>query len=339
MLSRIGTLLSVIFVATIGTGTARAGNPRRDLRGEDTIDLVSRYATVMLVSDRVLYDPGEDIPIRFRVTNSGYRTLRIYPFSDDTTFQFLLTDQAGREVEPDANSSRKRYRERGRDNIDLDGSRVKEIILHPNDSFERLIYLNDLYRLEAGKEYSVSGYFFPDARHETFMKSANFIKLRMAKRKDELYYEGVVAKIPPVPATALTPEETIFLFLSSELNKKWDNYLKYIETEKFIASYGSYATRYAIASSAERPSVALDFKNFLISRRDEILRRFEITKTDYDRDAGGQLIDSGRSYVTVVADRETRGYTVRYEYQYALEISSENEGFWKIVSVRARLLQ
>jgi len=317
------------------------GAPRHDLRGNTTIDYFTRYATVTIELDRIFFDPGDDIPVHFKITNTGYRTLRIYPFSDNRSFQFLVVDKKGREVIPvELPDTERRIRETGVQVVSFEGEPVKEIILHPEESFERLIYLNDTYSLKAGEEYRISGYFYPDARHEFFVRSNNLARVRIGKKRETIYFTDRSQYHHLTGGRSeLTPEETIYLFLSAELNHKWENYLKYIETDKFITSYDKYASRYAIASAMERPSILDDFKDYLTTRKDEMLKRFRVSQTDYDRDAAGQLVDNGRGYVTVVADRETRGYVVHYEYKYTLERSRSNDAFWKIVAVSARLIQ
>ena len=314
-------------------------DPVLDFRGEKSVNYFSRYTHISIEADKVQYEPGDDVPVRFRITNTGYQIVRIYPTSVlNKSFQFMVLDPQGREIEARILKSADLRNRRVPEVINYQGEQIKEIILHPDETYEKVIYLNDLYPLEAGKEYRVSGYFYPDIRHEYFVRSGNSIKVRVARdrQRDFLTEEHGFQASSDKPS--LTPEETVYLFLSAEIKKNWSNYLKYLHLNKYITSYDRYATRYAAASDMERSRIMKDFGDYLSGGRDETLKYFKIDGVSYDRSVNGKIISNGRAYVRVIAERDTRGFVERYEYTYSLEKYSDTDDFWKIVYVTARLL-
>ncbi|MBI3394563.1 MAG: hypothetical protein HY042_01890 [Spirochaetia bacterium] len=151
----------------------------RDARGDATVNVWSRYAEVALDFDRTMYRVGEDIPVRFRVSNTGTQVIRVYPSNDPArTFQFMVTDKTGREIPMQFDKPRFQKRENGdKTVVSLQGDRSKEIILHPGETFEKRVFLNDFYRLPPGSEYRITGYYYPDARQNMFVRSRNTARL------------------------------------------------------------------------------------------------------------------------------------------------------------------
>jgi len=314
--------------------------PALDFRGDHTVNYFSRYSDIVIQTDKVQYDAGEEIPVKFRITNTGYQVIRIYPSSEmNRSFQFMVLDARGREIESDAEHMKgsRRY-PNAKKVVSYEGESVKEIILHPEETYEKTIYLNDLFTLSPGQEFRVSGYFYPDVHQEFFVRSSNQIKVRIGRdrRSDFLNEDHSFQTNPENPS--LSPEETVYLFLSAELKKNWPNYLKYLELNKYITAYDRFATRFAEASEMERPVILKDFGDYLSGGRSEELKRFKIIQVKFDRALSGKILDHGRSYVIVHAERDTRGFIERYEYTYSLEKSLDRDGFWKIVHVTARLI-
>lgn len=306
---------------------------RRDVRGSYTADEISRYITVELVSDRIAFAPGEKIQVRYRIRNSGYRKLRFFPHEDASrTFQFQLEDTSGREISPSPV-----YQENDEPVRDLSGNAVREVILAPGETFEKTMDLLGHYRLEPGREYRVCAYFTPDPEQDLTVRSRGWLKVRLLNRAAiETAYDG--DENPAGAARGLTPEETVYLFLSAELKKNWQNYLKFLDLPRFVTSYDRFALRYASASDHGRPAVLNDFAAYLTTRATDTLKRFKIMRTDLARSAEGEMLDGGNARVTVLADREDQGFKVRYEYVYTLA-PGEDRGFWKIIHVQARVVR
>lgn len=320
---------------------ASARNLDRDPRGEETVNYWTRYGEVRLELDRTLYEPGQDAPVRISVRNRGYQVIRIYPATrPNQTFQFLLSDRQGREQPLRFNAASYAARERGEETpvVDLAGDAVKEIILHPGESFEKTLYLNDFFRLEPGAEYRLIAYFYPDSREQFFVRSANTVQLRLDRRR-----ENAVEQAESRPEDArmeLSPEETVYLFLSAEMRANWQNYLKYVDLRKYITSYDRFAARYVQAGERERAGILEEFARYLTTSPADRLRRFQIVSAAPERDADGALLPGGRAFVRATALREAGGFSARYEYAFTLERGRGAEsGFWKIVQVEARLLR
>ncbi len=312
-----------------------------DPRGERSINYWSRYGAVRLESERIRFHENEQIKIAVKVQNRGYQNIRIYPFSlYQKTFQLFVTDKQGREVPQQFNEDSYNNREKGDLIVHLQGEAKKEIILSPQESFEKILYVNDFYQLQADKEYRLWLYFHPDqSRNNFFVRSENMIRLHIVsnnqiQRRNEMYQQQTSQK-----NLGLSPEETLYLFLSAEVQKKWSNYIKYIDLKKFIHSYPHYASRYAQVQTAEKRSLVLeDFSQFLTQSPADQLIRFKITDSEPERNANGKIIVNGNRYfVTASGTREALGSIARYEYNYTLE--AQPYGFWKIIYVEAKLIR
>ncbi|MCB1317644.1 MAG: hypothetical protein KDK27_16885 [Leptospiraceae bacterium] len=317
-------------------------HPRQDLRGDDTVNYWTRYGQVELKLEKSFFRPGEDIPVLFRIRNTGYRVIRIYPTEKPWgSYQFMVLDRAGNEIPMQFDERAYNRRENGeRTVVNNLGEQVKEIILHPGETFEKILYLNDFYRLAAGSEFRVVGYFYPDRRFEYFVRSTNtaHLNLDVVRTDPNRVRAEAETQAATRQPTHVTPEETVYLFLSAEMRSNWSNYLKYLELEKFITSYDRFAAPYAQALPQERPGILQEFARFLTARPADHLRRFEILNSEPERTPDGEMIPDGRYFVYVRAVREGGGYTVQYEYKYALERGrNENAGFWKIINVEAQI--
>ncbi len=315
---------------------------RRDVRGDETIDYWTRYGQVELEFARVQFQASDDIPVKFRVHNRGYRVMRIYPSSRPiSTYQFLVTDRQGRELPVRFDSRAFNAREQGeRTVVDLQGDLTKEIILHPGESFEKELFLNDFYELDPGTEYRVAAYFYPDQRFQYFVRSPGSTRIRLHNRP--------AAPTPLLrdqePGSAsnpgLSPEETIYLFLSAEMRQNWKNYLKYLELPRYITAYDRYASRYAAAGSQTRAGLLREFAAYLTANPADRLVRFKVRGVELERDDRGRIIDDARAFVKVLGVRDSDGFVLQYEYTYTLERGrGPASGFWKIVYVEARLIR
>ena len=311
--------------------------PEYDPRGTPTLNYWSRYAAVSLEADRIRYTPGADIRIHAIVNNRGYQVIRIYPHAlPNKTFQLFVTDRQGREIPQKFNAESYEQRERGAPVIDQQGRQVKEIILAPNESFSKVLHLNDFYDLPADNEYRVYLYFYPNPQYDMFVRSENTIHLRIAPPAASVPPE-LQHDIDKQRKLALSPSETVYLFLSAEIQRNWPNYLKYLDLPKFITCYRNYAARYAQAHQRAKPAVLRAFSNFLISEPVDPLRRFRILAATPERDATGSPAADGRYFVRAWGLRQKADYQARYEYRYTLE--AQRDGFWKITHVEAKLIR
>lgn len=319
--------------------------PERDARGDETVDYWSRYARAELALERSLFRGGDDIAVRFRVSNTGVRALRIYPQDGpNRTWQLMVTDRQGRELPLEFNAASYARREHGNQRIeDLYGSPVREVILQPGETLERMLYLNDFFRLSPGGEYRLIGYFYPDARNEFVVRSSVTLSLRIRSAQSAAHGAAPGRFQAPdgsAQQMGLSAEETVYLFLSAEMQRNWENYLKYVELSRYITSYDRFSSRFARAQEAERPSILEEFAAYLCGDPADRLRRFRILSAEPERDEDGATMMDGRMFVRASALREAEGYSAQYEYTYTLERARGGEaGFWKIVQVEARLIR
>ncbi len=331
-------LLLFMLLPVVFTGTEAV--PRLDTRGDSTVNEWSRYSGVRLETKKSRFHSGEDIEVRFRITNKGYRAFRFYPSQEEhQSYQFLVLDKNGRELPVKMNYESVRRREKGEHHIlTLEREPVKEIILEPGESFERKIFLNDYYDLSPDQEYRLTGYFYPDARHDFAVKTENRIRLFVDRRSPDLRDLKGSSGSSDSEKPYLSPEETVHLFLSAELSRNWNQYLKYLDLESFILAYDRFAYRFSGADEKGRYVILEEFRDFLRNPPSRLLR-YRITGTTYEKRSDGSPIPDGRSYVRVNAERYSDGVRTRYEYIYTLEKNIEAEGFWKILHTDARILR
>ncbi len=319
----VAILLSAILMAPGSVFAERTTNAR----GDESINTVRRYTTVDLHVEHYRFEPGKSIVLKFQIKNSGYQTIRIYPFEPaEKTYQFEVLDSSGYELRPVS------YQDSGRDMerkavVNLSGQHVREIILQPGESFEKTIDLSNYYDFKPGQTYRITGYFFPDARHNVFLRSRDSVELHINDRKSKYMFDRPELE---EEQAGLSPEETVYLFLSAEMRRNWKNYLKYLDLGRYITSYDRFSGRYASAAPPDRRRILQEFSRYLTADPTDRLRRFKITGTRRTEVAD-------RAEVTVEALRMSGGYRVAYEYTYTLE-RSEREGFWKIIHVVARVL-
>ena len=316
------------------------GDPVLDVRGTPTINNFSRYARTSIHLRKTLFEPGEPIPIRFRIRNRGYTTMRLFPSFDTLkSFQFLITDKAGREIHALVGSEIGNSRERGEPVTNMQGQLVKEIILHPGESFEKNIDLSGIYNFKPGQEYRIVGYFYPDYRNGYFVRTANLSRIRLsAKRESEFHTRtargGMEERLP-----GLAPEEIVYLFLSAEKRRNWSNYLKYLNLRKFIQSYDRFASRFIMASRLEKPVILREFEKYLIGEPADRLKSFQITGKEFARTGAGEIKSRDRVQVKVRVERQSKGYQILYNYVYSLERVRDRPGFWKIIYVTVNIIK
>ncbi|MBI3394562.1 MAG: hypothetical protein HY042_01885 [Spirochaetia bacterium] len=112
-----------------------------------------------------------------------------------------------------------------------------------------------------------------------------------------------------------------------------------MELRKYITAYDRFSARYVQSPDEDRPEILSEFSKYLTHHPADRLRRFKIVSQDRERSRDGEVIDGGRAFVKVQADREANGYNVTYEYTYTLEKADNADGFWRIVFVSARVLR
>lgn len=300
---------------------------KRTVRGDERVNTTIRYTDVTIELDRTRFDQGQPIHLKFKVTNTGYRASRYYPFEPFyQTYQFQILDEKAHELQPnhihsistDMDSNRNRI-------VNLAGQRTKEIILHPGESFEKTIDLTGIYDLSSHGQYRIVGYFFPDARKNVFIRSSNTVRIHIDR--DNARPAFTSQDSVDSAEEGIAPEEAVYLFLSAELRRNWKNYLKYLDLPRYITSYERFAGQYARGDERTRVRVIDQFRNYLTSEPTDRLKQFKVMSVTRQKELN-------RATVIVEAKRATGNYSVIYEYTYTLE---KARGFWKIIGVVARV--
>ncbi|MCB1174231.1 MAG: hypothetical protein KDK39_11720, partial [Leptospiraceae bacterium] len=217
----------------------------------------------------------------------------------------------------------------------------KEIILHPGESFEREIDVSQLYDLKPGIAYRIAGYFWPDYRNQQFfIRSSNMLALRLKPRPTSAARPGADYEQYANDATGavISPAQTVYLFLSAEMRSNWPDYFKFLDLERFIASYDHFAARFAKARQTEKNAILDDFRDYLATRPADRLAHFKIIANDKQTELDPTQSPIHRTKVKVEALRTDRGYNTRYVYTYTLELDRGSEQpIWRIIQVEAHL--
>ena len=304
-----------------------------DHRGLRSVNNWTRYANVRLVSEKIVFAYGEDIPIKINIQNQGYQDIRVYPSQGaNKSFQFILTDNKGQELPQNFQASSWNKRERDFSFQNTKGKNIKEILLAPQESFIKTLYLNDFYNLEAGKSYRLWLYFYPSLEN-FFVRSENLLHIKIRKKNAKTKKLFVNEK-----KLSLSPKETVFLFLSAEKERNCSHILKYLDISKYIVAYNNFAYRYSQSSLNERMNVAKDFEDFLCYRNPNKLLSFQMGEAESERDKEGRTVPYPRYFVHAKATHQKGSYQAKYKYKYTLE-AVRNTGFWKIVYVEAEFIR
>jgi len=298
--------------------------PARDARGNHTQNFLHLQGKVSIKLSKAHYHFGDEIALTFSVTNTGKEAVRIYPVEKDfTTFQIVVTDENDEKARRmDDMKLQSSVVSRKSSIVNLAGDAVKEIILNSDETYSKKLQLTDLFDLKPGKKYFVQGYFYPKFQEENlFLKSRNTAFFHLEKRKEEQF----VPKLPSgdLNAEGISPEETIFLFLAAEMKKNWENYFKYINFNDYILSYDRFSREFTDSEPESKQVVIESFKRYLTESKSGTLKYYKVISAN--------KINSSISKVNVYIEREQDRVPARYEYQYTLKKSDENQSqFWKI---------
>lgn len=302
----------------------------RNVHGNFTIDDIQKNINFSIKLDKNLYYFDDIIPIHFTIRNKGYHAFRFYINQQYGESFFLeIINEAGEEIQntiPITN-----YKEfninllQKNKTEDLEGNPIKEILLHPEEEFNKTFYIKNL---PVGK-YKLTGYFIPysfDQRYKTHLRfiTKNNLELTISEKKSIFeYYE----KSYDFKDTTPSPEEIVYLFLMAEYYKNWDNYFKYLELKEFINSYELFEKEYKEADLKNKQLLLIEFQKFLKNQNIEPIINFKITKVLYKQ--------PDQANVLVETTRGNKSYRVTYLYNYSL-VKKE---IWKITGVVTSILK
>ncbi len=301
--------------------------PDMDVRGNFTENFFGLQGRVNLKLTSMSYKQKEPIYLDFTIKNYGNEVIRIFPTTENLeTYQFVITDENDDVLQARENLKAEILKSSKIKVNNLVGDRVKEIIVHKNESFTKRFNLDDYYEFTPGKKYYVTGYFYPNFTEDknTFAKSENQTIFQIEKKKEERinkrHHDSELA------SDGLAPEETVYLFLGAELKKNWNHYFKYIYFPEFILGYTKFANEYTSTDTGYKDIVVDEFKKYLTERRSGNLTYYKITSSEE--------INPSMARVYVHVERELNRIPSKFEYQYTLKKTDDTmKGFWKISGV------
>ncbi len=298
-----------------------------DARGNFSENFFGLQGRVNLKLNSMSYKQNESIYLDFTIKNYGNEVIRIYPTTENLqTYQFVITDENDEILQTREPIKAEILKSSKVKMMNLVGDKVKEIIIHKNESFTKRFNLHEYYEFIPGKKYYVTGYFYPNFTEDknTFAKSENQTIFQIEKRKEERLYKR--HQDSELTTDGLSPEETVYLFLGAELKKNWNHYFKYIYFPEFILGYTKFANEYTSAESGYKEIVVDEFKKYLTESRSGKITYYKITSAEE--------MNPMMSRVYVHVERELNRIPSRFEYQYTLKKTDDTmKGFWKISGV------
>ncbi len=238
-----------------------------------------------------------------------------------TTYQPVVYEPGGKEAET---AVPYRLMNRRIDEVLRDlYPRIVEIA--PNESITHAINLRSLYKLDINVEYRVRGYFFPDVKNPSAIRSDNMLNFNLARSMSMPRRDGFARRVE----RTINPSEVVLLALSAERNGEWKNYLKYIRLESFVNAFPDYVRLYNGADEIERLKILEDFAKFLTRPRSDYIKEFSVQDEMI-------LEDKRIAYVDTVVKRKGARLPYVYKYRYTLERFKE---YWLIVDLEATVLK
>jgi hypothetical protein len=305
--------------------------PDRDARGNLVENFIGLQGKVFIRLSAMSYKQNEPIYLDVSIKNFGNEVIRFFPTNANLkTYQFVITDENDESLPMREELKLEDLKSAKIRTVNLVGDRVKEIIIHKNETFTKRFDLSEYYDLEPGKKYYVTSYFYPNFTEDrdNFIKSSNQAIFQIEKRKIEKQIRKFSES--ELVTDGLSPEETIFLFLGAELKKNWQNYFKYIHFPEFILGYTKYSNEYNTADENYKNLVIDDFKKYLSESKSGNLTYYKVLSSE--------VMNPQMARVFVHVEREQKRVVSKFEYQYTLKKTDESlKGFWKIASVVVRV--
>lgn len=307
-------------------------HPDMDPRGNSSENYMGMQGRVNLKLNSMSYKQNEPIYLDVSIKNYGNEVIRIFPTNEELkTFQFQITDEDDNNLSVREDIHLKEIKSAKLRTENLVGDRVKEIIIHKNESFLKRFDLNKYYNFETGKKYFITVYFYPNyfENKDNFQKSENQAIFQVEKNKIEKSSPNKFSE-SELASSGLSPEEVIYLFLGAEFKKNWANYFKYIDFPEFILGYTKYANEYTKSDEAYKDLVLDEFKKYLSESKQGVLTYYKVLSVD--------KLNSNMAKVYVHVEREQKRAISKFEYQYILKKDDDKmRGFWKISSVVVRV--
>jgi hypothetical protein len=282
---------------------------------------------VHLRMDKKIYYADEDVALHIHVKNISEKKnyFEVYDSlgnesSNYTTFQPIVFDMKGREAEITVP-----YRIEKRDLADIVRGLEKRMVeLGPGESFVHTINIKDLFTMNLNTTYRVQSLFYPAFEENSIVKSDNELSFKIVEQK-RLNKPTEVDSIE----RGISPKEVILLTLKAEKDRDWDNWIKFINVEKYINAFPEFVQKYIRANYEEKSQIEKDFIKFATRDRDDYLVNYRIIREAVEK-------DRKIAYVDVIEERFGIRWTYRYKYRFTLE---QYKNLWLITDEEATVMK
>lgn len=280
---------------------------------------------VFIKLDKRIYYTNEEIVIKVFVKNISSSKAYFYKYdstrttpSDYTTFQPIIVDKKGNDVKTivEYQLANKQIQDH------LPNLEKRLVELGPGESQVFPINLSSLFQFATNNQYRLIVNFFPDCAQPSVVKSANDLSFKIIESR----HTNTISKLAGINRE-IAPKEVVRLVLSAEKEHDWNNYIKFINVEKFISVYPDFINKYQYADANDKSSVEHAFIQYLTTIRDNGILDFQIQSEEYS---------DNNAYVDVIVDRFGIRKTNRYRYRFTLEKYSN---LWLITDLEATILK
>ncbi len=282
---------------------------------------------VHLRMDKKMYYADEDVTLHIHVKNISEKKnyFEVYDSlenesSNYSTFQPLVFDLKGREAEITVP-----YRIEKRDLADSIRGLEKRIVeLGPGESFVHTVNIKDLFTVGLNTTYRVQGLFYPTFEENSVIKSDNELSFKIVEQK-RLNKPSEIDSIE----RSLSPKEVILLTLKAEKDRDWDNWIKFINVEKYINAFPEFVQKYIRANYEEKSQIEKNFIKFVTRDRDDYLLHYRIVREAVEK-------ERRIAYVDVIEERFGIRWNYRYKYRFTLE---QYKNLWLITDEEATVMK
>lgn len=319
MVIRIYTIINVCLFVIVFSFL----NPLFSSEGEDHKCTFLMYISI----DKLTFNPDESIILEIHIKNKSHKreSLKIYDVNY-TSFQPVVYDMSGREADIIVQY---RLMNLGMKDV-IKNLKPRVIELSPNETIVHSVNLRNIYNIKGGRKYRVKAFFSPDAMREVVIYSENMLTFKIREsagidKKSGIAKNGRLSvPLLSLDKRKISPSEVIMLFLHAEKNRNWDNYLKYIEIERYINAYPDFVRVYKDTNEEKRWEIIEEFIEFLKQERTDYIIDFKILNE--------LVIEDNVAYVDALVRRFGPKFPFIFNYRYTLESFRD---LWVITDVEA----
>ena len=318
----------------------------KDVRGGYAESYSPNDIVFMISSSKSRFKFNEVINLKFKIKNVGFYPVTIYIHTNYLKNFFIsIIDSNGKTLrskkidEFDYPVDEKDEYNR---NYSATVHQSRAIILHPNESFERVLNLRDLVDFPTNNintrsllRFDTKAYFYPNPE-----QTENFFI--QAKDEYPIYLETNQENMnmkhePPmnflIKSKEIEPKEIVYLALNAEYASDWATYFKYISLNDLIKDYPDYAQEYMQSSDSFKLNVLEKFRNYLTSEERNKLYNFKIL---IDKEAKTEAMDhESMAIIKVKVIRTIEGFKRQFLCKYFL---TKIDNFWLITGLEAKTL-